>query len=51
MEIGVKVISTNMSAAATVVYVDPEHPRHCGIALDFPKNIWAVAFPPGDWGK
>ena len=32
-----------------VVYVDPERPLHCGIALAKPANIWGVSLPPDDW--
>ena len=32
-----------------VVYVDPDRPRHCGISLDEPANIWGVELPPENW--
>jgi hypothetical protein len=49
MKIGVHVILTNERAKAKVVYVDPDRPRLCGIALEKPENIWGVSFPPEDW--
>jgi hypothetical protein len=49
MDIHIHVILTGKRAAAKVVYVDPEHPRHSGIKLEQPENIWGVALPPHDW--
>jgi hypothetical protein len=49
--IAVHVILPNQRSAATVVYVDPDQPRHCGIGMDEPKNIWGVSLPPEDWVK
>ena len=49
MEIGIHVLLTDKRAIADVVYVDPEQPRHCGINLETPGNIWGVSLPPGDW--
>jgi hypothetical protein len=49
MEIEIHVILTNKRAAAKVVYVDPDQPRHCGIGLDEPQNIWGISLPPEDW--
>jgi len=49
MKIEIHVILTDKSAAAKVVYVDPDQPRHCGIGLDEPQNIWGVYLPPADW--
>jgi len=49
MKIAVHVVLAEMSAKARVVYVDPDSPRHCGIALDEPRNIWGVELPPDDW--
>lgn len=49
MKIEVHVILPNERAAATVVFVNPDQPRHCGIGLDEPKNIWGVSLPPDDW--
>ena len=49
MRIEIQVILTDKRAAAKVVYVDPEQPRHCGIGLEEPQNIWGVSLPPEDW--
>ena len=49
MRIEIRVILTDKRAAAEVVYVDPERPRHCGIALAKPENIWGLSLPPDDW--
>ena len=49
MRIEIRVILTDKRVAAEVVYVDPEQPRHCGIALAKPENIWGVSLPPDDW--
>jgi len=49
MRIAVLVVSTSKRGDAKVVYVDPERPRVCGIALDKPENIWGVSVPPDDW--
>jgi hypothetical protein len=49
MKISIHVYLTDKRAAARVVYVDPENPLHCGIALDEPRNIWGVPLPPNDW--
>jgi hypothetical protein len=49
MEIEIHVILTGKRASAEVVYVDPEQPRHCGIGLVNPQNIWGVFLPPDDW--
>jgi hypothetical protein len=49
LKIEVHVIMTDKSAAAEVVYVDPERPFVCGIALEKPENIWGLSFPPDDW--
>jgi len=42
---------TDKTAAARVVYLDPENPLHCGIELDHPRNIWGVSLPPSDWER
>src|SRR5947209_8058651 len=42
MRISIHVYLTDSRAAARVVYIDPENPLHCGIALDEPRNIWGV---------
>jgi hypothetical protein len=49
MEIEIYVMLTEKRAAAKVVYVDPDHPGHCGIMLAEPQNIWGVSLPPDDW--
>lgn len=49
MGIEVWVLITGKRARAMVVFVDPEQPRFCGIALDEPQNIWGVSLPPEDW--
>ena len=49
LRIEINVILTDKRAAAEVVYVDPEQPLHCGIALSKPQNIWGLSFPPEDW--
>ena len=49
MRIEIHVIQTNRRAAAQVVYVDPEQPRHCGIGLEEPQNICGISEPPDDW--
>jgi hypothetical protein len=40
---------TDKRAGARVVYIDPKHPLHCGVALDEPRNVWGVSLPPDDW--
>jgi PilZ domain-containing protein len=49
LRISIHVYVTDKHAAARVVYVDPENPRHCGIELDEPRNIWGVSLVPNDW--
>lgn len=49
MKIEIHVYLTGKHATAEVVYVDPEQPMHCGIALAVPKNIWGMSVPPEDW--
>jgi hypothetical protein len=49
MKIGIHVLLTGKRAIADVVYVDPEQPRHCGINLEKPENIWGLSSPPDDW--
>jgi hypothetical protein len=49
MKIEIHVILTDKRAAAKIVYVDPDHPRYCGIGLEEPKNIWGISLPPHDW--
>ena len=43
------VVRKGQRANAKVVYVDPNRPRVCGIALEKPENIWGVIVPPDDW--
>lgn len=49
MKIEITVFLTDKRSAAEVVYVDPEQPFVCGIALAKPENIWGVSIPPEDW--
>jgi hypothetical protein len=49
LKIEIHVIITGKRAPAEVVYVDPERPQICGIALAKPENIWGLSFPPNDW--
>jgi PilZ domain len=49
MKISIHVHLTDKRATAEVVYVDPDQPRHCGIKLEKPQNIWGLSFPPDDW--
>lgn len=47
--IQIQVYLTGKRAKAMVVYVDPDQPRRCGIALAKPENIWGISLPPHDW--
>ena len=49
LQIEIHVIITDKRGPAKVVYVDPERPFLCGIALDNPENIWGLSLPPDDW--
>jgi hypothetical protein len=49
MKISIRVHLTDKLGTAEVVYVDPDQPRHCGIKLEKPHNIWGLSFPPDDW--
>jgi hypothetical protein len=49
MKIEIHVILTDKRARAEVVYIDPDHPRLCGVGLEKPSNIWGVSLPPDDW--
>ena len=49
MKIAIYVYLTGERATAEVVYVDPETPLRCGIALAIPQNIWGISLPPQDW--
>jgi hypothetical protein len=51
MRIEIHVILTDKRALAQVVYVDPDSPRHCGIGLEKPENVWGAFLPPDDWKK
>jgi hypothetical protein len=51
LKIEIYVIITDKRAAAEVVYVDPEHPFVCGVALEKPQNVWGLSFPPDDWSE
>ncbi len=51
MKIQIHVILTDKRALAQVVYVDPDWPRHCGIGLEKPENIWGVSLAPDDWNE
>ena len=49
MMIEIHVLVTGKRARATVIYVDREQPRFCGIALDQSQNVWGILLPPEDW--
>jgi hypothetical protein len=49
MKVEIQVYITGKRALAKVVYVDPEQPLRCGIALLNPQNIWGLSLPPDDW--
>jgi hypothetical protein len=49
MKIWIHVLHTKKRVAADVVYIDPDQPRHCGINLEEPENIWGVTLTPDDW--
>jgi hypothetical protein len=51
MTIDIHVVLTGKRARATVIYVDHDQPRLCGIALDQSQNIWGVLLPPEDWSE
>ena len=51
MKISIHVNITDRHATAEVVYVDPDQPRHCGIELEKPENIWGLSLPPDDWAS
>ena len=51
MRVAIQVYLTSKRAKARVVYVDPDRPLHCGIALDEPENIWGLSLPPDDWSE
>src|SRR5215469_11497869 len=49
MTVDIRVMITGKCARATVVYVDREQPRFCGVALNQSQNIWGILLPPEDW--
>jgi hypothetical protein len=49
MRISIHAYLTDKRAGVRVVYIDPQNPLHCGVALDEPRNIWGVSLPPDDW--
>lgn len=49
MTVDLRVMMTGKCARATVVYVDREQPRFCGLSLDHSQNIWGILLPPDDW--
>src|SRR5579864_209410 len=49
MTVDIRVVLTGKCARATVVYVNREQPRFCGVALDQSQNIWGILLPPDDW--
>jgi hypothetical protein len=53
MKVSIHVQMTARQAAAEVVYVDPDQPRHCGIKLAKPENIWGISndWPEGNSGR
>jgi hypothetical protein len=51
MTVDVRVMVTGKRARATVIYVDREQPRFCGVALDQSQNIWGIVLPPEDWSE
>jgi hypothetical protein len=51
MRVEIQVYLTGKRAQAQVVYIDPNQPLHCGIALAKPENIWGVSLPPDDWSE
>jgi hypothetical protein len=50
-KIQIHVIATGQRAQASIVYVDPDRPRVCGISLDKPENIWGLSEAPDDWDE
>jgi hypothetical protein len=49
MRIWIHVLHTEKRVVADVVYIDPDQPRHCGINLVKPENIWGLTLTPDDW--
>jgi len=48
MTVDIRVVLTGKCARATVVYVDREQPRFCGVSLEKSQNIWGILLPPED---
>ena len=48
-EVDIRVVLTGNCARATVVYVDREQPRFCGVSFERSQNIWGILLPPDDW--
>jgi len=46
MIVEIRVGLTGKCARATVVYVDRERPRFCGVSLEQSHNIWGILLPP-----
>jgi len=51
MTVDIRVVLTGKTARATVVYIDREQPRLCGVAFDQSQNIWGILLPPDDWSE
>lgn len=51
LKVEIHVVITGKRANAEVVYVDPEQPLVCGVALEKPENVWGLSFPPDDWSE
>ena len=51
MTIDIRVMVTGKRARATVIYVNHEQPRFCGVALNQSQNIWGILLPPEDWAE
>lgn len=49
MIVDIFVVVTGKCARATVVYVNREQPRFCGVALEQSQNVWGITLPPEDW--
>jgi hypothetical protein len=49
MTVDLRVVLTGKCARATVVYVDREQSRFCGVSLDQSQKIWGILLPPDDW--
>ena len=49
MRVWIHVFNTQRRVVADVVYIDPDQPRHCGVNLKKPENIWGLTLTPDDW--